>query len=79
GYNSSNTKKLKKVCEDKGLEAYHIEKVSELNPEWFHNKKHVGITAGTSTPHWVIDEFYETVVEIGKSLEGSTPNKVASA
>jgi len=79
GYNSSNTKKLKKVCEDKGLEAYHIEKVSELNPAWFQTKKHVGITAGTSTPHWVIDEFYEAVVEIGKNLEASPANKVASA
>jgi 4-hydroxy-3-methylbut-2-enyl diphosphate reductase len=71
GFNSSNTKKLKKVCDDKKLPAYHIENVSELRDEWFHPAQHVGITAGTSTPHWVIDEIYQAVVEIGQRLEAN--------
>jgi len=69
GYNSSNTKKLKKVCDDKNLEAFHVERGDQLQPEWFKNKEHVGITAGTSTPQWVIDEVYEAAVSIGKDLE----------
>ena len=71
GFNSSNTKKLKKVCDDKNIPAYHIEKASELREEWFHPGQHVGITAGTSTPHWVIDEIYQAVVEIGERLEAN--------
>lgn len=71
GFNSSNTKKLKKVCDDKNIPAYHIEKASELRDEWFHPTQHVGITAGTSTPHWVIDEIYQAVVEIGERLEAN--------
>ncbi len=68
GYNSSNTKKLKKVCDDKGLRAYHIERLSELQREWFHGATHVGITAGTSTPSYVIDEIYQAVVAIGNEV-----------
>jgi 4-hydroxy-3-methylbut-2-enyl diphosphate reductase len=77
GYNSSNTKKLKKVCDDKGLPAYHIEKASELKEEWFTGIDHVGITAGTSTPSRVIDDVYQAVLEIGKKLESQ--KKVANA
>ena len=48
GYNSSNTKKLKMVCDESGVEAFHIERASQLNPEMFEGREHVGITAGTS-------------------------------
>ena len=50
GYNSSNTKKLVQVCNEKNIEAHHIESFSQLEKNWFYYKKHVGITAGTSTP-----------------------------
>jgi len=76
GHNSSNTKKLKKACDDKGVKAHHIERASEVNEDWFHGVHHVGITAGTSTPSRVIDEVYGVVSEIGKRLEsqsGATP------
>jgi 4-hydroxy-3-methylbut-2-enyl diphosphate reductase len=68
GHNSSNTKKLKKVCDDKGLPAYHIERSNELLPEWFESIERVGITAGTSTPSYVIDEVYQAVVKIGEHI-----------
>ena len=65
GYNSSNTKKLLKVCHDKGLAAHHIEDAAELEPEWFDGKEHVGITAGTSTPHKVIEAVRDRIHAIG--------------
>ena len=61
GYNSSNTAKLKKVCDERKVEAHHIERAEEIQEEWFKGKQHVGITAGTSTPPWVIDEVYQKV------------------
>lgn len=64
GKNSSNTHKLKLVCEGKGIDAYHVESGKELEKKWFENKKHVGITAGTSTPDFVIDEVYNSINEI---------------
>ena len=75
GYNSSNTKKLKKVCDDRGLSAHHIERPEQLEPEWFIGRAHVGITAGTSTPHTVIDAIYRRIQEIADALEvGSSPS-----
>tara|TARA_B100001964_G_scaffold81643_1_gene92199 strand:+ start:818 stop:1696 length:879 start_codon:yes stop_codon:yes gene_type:complete len=69
GYNSSNTKKLVQVCEEKNKEAHHIESFSQLERDWFHNKNHVGITAGTSTPEYVINEVHEAILKIAKEID----------
>ncbi len=53
GKNSANTARLYNIC-NKITCAYHIESAKELRPEWFSKKEVVGITAGTSTPEWVI-------------------------
>lgn len=73
GHNSSNTKKLKKVCDDRGLEAHHVERPEDLDPEWFRGREHVGITAGTSTPHTVIDAVYRRIRDIAAELPSDAP------
>jgi 4-hydroxy-3-methylbut-2-enyl diphosphate reductase len=77
GYNSSNTKKLVQVCDEKNVEAHHIEAASQLDRSWFVNKNHVGITAGTSTPEYVINEVHTAIMQIakemGKSSEATQP------
>ena len=70
GYNSSNTKKLLHVCDEKGIEAHHIESFDQLDKNWFASKKHVGITAGTSTPENVINEVHKKILGIAKEVEG---------
>lgn len=70
GYNSSNTKKLVHVCGEKGIEAHHIESFDQLDKNWFVNKQHVGITAGTSTPENVINEVHTKILEIAEEAEG---------
>lgn len=69
GYNSSNTKKLVQVCEEKEIEAHHIESPSQLKREWFINKEHVGITAGTSTPEFVIKEVHSAILDIAEEMK----------
>ena len=64
GYNSSNTKKLKMVCDESGVEAFHIARASQLEPEMFDGREHVGITAGTSTPREVIEEVYLAILRM---------------
>ncbi|MGE3165479.1 MAG: 4-hydroxy-3-methylbut-2-enyl diphosphate reductase [Planctomycetota bacterium] len=73
GYNSSNTKKLKKVCDDRGLAAYHIERPEQIDPAWFAGKKHVGITAGTSTPHTVIETVRRYIEQLDGANRGVAP------
>lgn len=69
GYNSSNTKKLVQVCAEKNVEAHHIEASTELDRQWFINKKHVGITAGTSTPEYIINKVHSAILEIATEMD----------
>lgn len=68
GYNSSNTKKLVQVCDEKSVEAHHIEASSQLDKQWFVNKKHVGITAGTSTPEYIINDVHSAILDIAREM-----------
>ena len=58
GKNSANTTRLAQLCAEKTV-VHHIETASELEDEWFHNIKKIGITAGASTPDWIIREVYQ--------------------
>ena len=58
GKNSANTTRLAQLCAEK-CSTYHIETASELRSEWFDGIENIGITAGASTPDWVIKEVYE--------------------
>jgi 4-hydroxy-3-methylbut-2-enyl diphosphate reductase len=68
GYNSSNTKKLVQVCDERNVEAHHVEASSQLDKQWFTNKKHVGITAGTSTPEYIINDVHSAILEIAREM-----------
>jgi hypothetical protein len=59
------------VCDDKGLPAHHIENSSEIRPEWFEGIEHVGITAGTSTPSYVIEDVYQTVLKLEQNQKSA--------
>lgn len=56
GYNSANTKKLTDICRKINSNTYHIEEAKELKEEWIKNKNIIGVTAGASTPFWIIEE-----------------------
>ena len=56
GKDSANTRRLVEICADTGVATYHIETVTELDPSWVRGRRHIGITAGASTPDEVIDE-----------------------
>jgi 4-hydroxy-3-methylbut-2-enyl diphosphate reductase len=54
GKNSSNTKQLSSISHDYCNDSYHIEDENDIDPIWFKNKKFCGISAGASTPDWII-------------------------
>lgn len=58
GKNSANTTRLAQLCAEHCL-TYHIETAAELQDEWFDKIKKIGITAGASTPDWIIKEVYK--------------------
>ena len=61
GYNSANTRRLAEVCAELQPRTYHIETAQQLNPEWFSGVATVGVTAGASTPKWLIDEVLQQI------------------
>ena len=61
GKNSSNTKQLHSICLENCADSYLIENETELENAWFLNKKLCGITAGASTPDWIIQEVVKKV------------------
>lgn len=56
GRNSANTSRLVSVCREEGRTTYHIETADEIRPEWLRGAKSVGVTAGASTPDWIIED-----------------------
>jgi 4-hydroxy-3-methylbut-2-en-1-yl diphosphate reductase len=64
GMESANTRHLAEVCEAQGTETHHIETSDELEARWFEGKQKVGITAGASTPDFVIDDVERAITEI---------------
>ena len=63
GKHSSNTQKLVTIC-SKVVPTFSIETKEELKKEMFENFKVAGVTAGASTPDWIIDEVIEYLKEI---------------
>ena len=53
---------------------HHIETAKELRAEWFHSQDRVGITAGASTPDWIIEEVFFIMEDMGKMLEMEEQN-----
>ena len=63
GKQSSNTKQLHSICKSFCQDSYHIESKDELQKEWFDGKKLCGVTAGASTPEWIIEEIIGKIRE----------------
>lgn len=55
GKNSSNTKQLLEIAKKYCKDSYLVEDESEIDELWFKDKELCGITAGASTPDWIIE------------------------
>ncbi|MDD4691913.1 bifunctional 4-hydroxy-3-methylbut-2-enyl diphosphate reductase/30S ribosomal protein S1 [Eubacterium aggregans] len=63
GYHSSNTQKLLEVCKAHCKNTCHIETAGELDPDEIKKYQTIGITAGASTPDWIVKEVTESMEE----------------
>ena len=61
---SSNTGRLAMICREHCDRVVLVDNATELNPEFFRGVADVGITAGASTPAWIIKEVNKTMSEI---------------
>jgi 4-hydroxy-3-methylbut-2-enyl diphosphate reductase len=56
GRNSANTNRLAEICRESGVPTFHIETADEIDESAVKGLRVVGLTAGASTPDWIIDE-----------------------
>ncbi len=57
GLESANTRRLAELCSKFNRQTYHLQNWSELDTHVLAGKKTAGVTAGASTPDWIVDEF----------------------
>ncbi|MCM8833630.1 MAG: 4-hydroxy-3-methylbut-2-enyl diphosphate reductase, partial [Candidatus Omnitrophica bacterium] len=65
GKESSNTKKLFKICKKECKYCFLVENFSDLSKINFNNFNEIGIISGTSTPNFFIKEVIEYLKKIG--------------
>ncbi len=64
GFNSANTTRLAQICRELQAKTHHIETAAQIDPSWFVGVEKAGITAGASTPGWIIDEVLEKLASL---------------
>jgi len=80
--NSSNSNRLRELATKMGVPAYLVDDPLQVKPEWFFDKKRVGISAGASAPENLTQEIIDVVRHYGlrvvKTLPGIVENTVFS-
>lgn len=56
GKNSANSRRLAEICKNTKTKTIHIERATQIEPQWLKGAKGVGIVSGASTPDSIIDE-----------------------
>ncbi len=64
GYNSANTRRLEEICREAGTKTVHIEGASGVSPGAFKGVRAAGVTAGASTPGWIVKEVIKKLEEL---------------
>lgn len=77
GPDSNNSRKLTELARRLGCRAYQVAAAEELRPEWFEGVRVVGLTAGTSTPDWIIDAVRVRLEGLGATARTARDSRLA--
>ena len=64
GHHSANTARLAKLCSDLCKNVIHVETSAEIDPKTIISSKKIFITAGASTPIWLVEEIADYIKKI---------------
>jgi len=79
-FTSANSKRLTQLSLDRNSNSYQVTGKQDLNPKWFKYMSTIGISAGASTPDYLIDEVKKSIEIIYKEkLWKKEPSKLKSA
>ena len=65
--NSSNSNRLRELAERMGAEAYLLDGVEDIDPQWLQGKQRIGVTAGASAPEVLVQDVIEGLRKLGAS------------
>jgi 4-hydroxy-3-methylbut-2-enyl diphosphate reductase len=71
GLESANTRKLAELCKKYNNRTFHLQSWDEFDINQVFGSKTAGVTAGASTPQWIIDDFVKKLEEIEVSNKES--------
>lgn len=63
--NSSNSNRLRELAQRMQAEAYLIDGVGDINPDWLRGKRRIGVTAGASAPEVLVEQVVRGLQELG--------------
>jgi 4-hydroxy-3-methylbut-2-enyl diphosphate reductase len=63
-FTSANTTRLTQIAAALNPKTYQVQSVEELQTEWFAGARRVGISAGASTPDWILEPVVRRIGEI---------------
>ncbi len=69
GLESANTRRLAELCKRVNSQTFHLQNWNELDKSILSGKNMAGVTAGASTPEWIIDEFVKNLEDFGSSSD----------
>lgn len=76
GRNSANTARLARISADEGTRTYLVQSADEIQSKWFDVSDKVGITAGASTPEWIIKGVMDKMEELKNDLEQNEDEEI---
>jgi len=65
GLESANTRRLAELCKKHNSQTFHLQNWNEFDKRILAGKNKAGVTAGASTPEWIIAEFVENLAAFG--------------
>ncbi|MFA5385115.1 MAG: bifunctional 4-hydroxy-3-methylbut-2-enyl diphosphate reductase/30S ribosomal protein S1 [Eubacteriales bacterium] len=75
GITSANTRRLAELSRESGTPTYHVETARDLKAGWFKGMQVAGLTAGASTPNWIIEEVQTRMKELGEVMDVDEKNE----
>lgn len=64
GLHSANTRELAALCSRNGVPTHHLENWDQFDPAMVRGRTIAGVTAGASTPEWLVQEFVEKLQKV---------------
>jgi len=75
GKGSANTGRLHQIALEHCKKSFHVEIAAEIDPDWFKDCHTVGVSAGASTPDWLIQEVVEKLEAIPETGKEKVKNQ----